>query len=254
MMINKLILLATTLIIGFTTISCQKKEILEYGKPIDLEKIDWEKQNLDNLFSKIVYSKKITFKKADSIYKGSKPLRIQWYYKYNTDTTLYANKIREDYFELIQPNKNFLKPYEISRTYVGVSNDELESTGAFGYYSEKSITFDKIETISSGKDNLALIRFNTDIENNPKKALEQYNLLKNVLSKKLKGFKFSTNSLNEYPIYEWKSDKQKFKISLLKGTETSLLKNKQNPKEVYTVFLEIIFYNDKTKEHLRGLY
>lgn len=245
MMINKLILWATLviiLVIGLTSISCQKKEILEYGKPIDLEKIDWEKQNLDSLFSKIVYFKRITFKKADSIHKGAEPLRIQWYYNYNTYSTLYANKIDESHFEIIHPNDSLVKPYKIYRSYVGVSNKALESKGAFGYYIDKTLVFNKIETISSGKEKLALIRLNTDIKNNSKKALEQYDLLKEVLSKKLKDFELSVNSLNEYPIYSWKSDKQKFK--------TSLLKTGQN----HTIFLEIIFYNDETKEHLRGLY
>lgn len=252
-MINKIIIFTSILLIGATTLSCQKKSTLEYGSPTDLEKIDWEKQNLDNLFSKIVYSKKITYKKSDSVYTGKNPLKIQWYFNYNVVSSLPANQIDGNHFKIIQSGENFLKPYQIYRTYVGVSNEALEKKGAFGYYMDKKITFNKVETISSGKEDLALIRFNTEIENDSKKALEEYNILKDILSKKFKDMKMSVNSLNEYPIYEWKSDQKKVKITLSKGELSSLNKDDQSSKEIYTIFLEIIFYNDKTKEYLRGL-
>lgn len=252
---NKITILATTFLIGMATVSCQKSNaVLEYGNPVDLEKIDWEKQDLDKTFSKIVYGKKINYKKADSIYQGTKPLKVQWYYNYNVDSNFYANKIDNDHFKIIQPNEKFLKPYKVDRTYVGVSNETLEKKGAFGYYIDKNITFKDLETISSGKEDLALIRFTTDIENNPKKVLAQYNTLKDVLSKKCKDMKMSVNSLNEYPIYEWKSDKQKYKIAISKGTITDMLEKNKKPEEIFTIFLEIIYYNEKTKEYLKGLY
>ena len=66
--------------------------------------------------------------------------------------------------------------------------------------------------------------------------------------------KMSVNSLNEYPIYEWQSDTQKYKIEISKATATDLIEKNKKVSEIYTIFLEIIYYNDKTKEHLRGLY
>lgn len=252
---NKITILATTFLIGMATVSCQKSNaVLEYGNPVDLEKIDWEKQDLDKTFSKIVYAKDINYKKSDSIYNGTKPLKVQWHFNYNADTAFVANRIDDDHFEIIQPNEKLLKADEIYRTYVGVSNEKLEKKGAFGYYIDKNITFNDLETISSGKEDLALIRFGTDIENDSKNALAQYNTLKDVLSKKCKDMKMSVNSLNEYPIYEWKSDKQKYKIAISKGTITDLMEKDKKPREIYTIFFEIIYYNEKTKKHIKGLY
>ena len=254
MMRNK-ILIATSIFMMLSTLSCQKSNpILEHGKLVDLAKIDWEKQNLDETFSKIVYAKDINYKKSDSIYNGAEPLKVQWYFTYNADTAFVANRIDDDHFKIIQTNEKLLKADEIYRTYIGVSNEKLEKKGAFGYYEDKNITFNALETISSGKEDLALIRFNTDIEDDSKKALKQYNTLKDVLSKKCKDMKMSVNSLNEYPIYEWQSDTQKYKIEISKATATDLIEKNKKVSEIYTIFLEIIYYNDKTKEHLRGLY
>lgn len=251
-MIKNNIVVISTLFLNITTLSCQQNSTaLEYGKLINLEKIDWEKQNLDKLFSEIVYEKIINFKESDSIYKGNKPLKIQWYFNYNVNSDLSANQIDESHFKIIQPNENYLKPRKIYRSYIGVSNEELQKKGSFGYYGDKSITFDKLETISSGNENLALIRFNGDIDN-PKQAIEKYNTLKKILEKKFKDYKFSSNILNEYPIYEWKSSNQKIKISLDKGISSSL--NSKESKEIFTIFLEIIYYNDKTKEQLKGIF
>lgn len=130
---NRIVTLIAIFLIGITTVSCQKSNpILEYGNPIDLEKTDWEKQDLDKTFSKIVYAKKITFKKSDSIYKGNTPLKIQWFFNYNTDNSLLENKIDEDNFKSIQSNGNFLTPYEIYRTYLFASNEELEKKVLLG--------------------------------------------------------------------------------------------------------------------------
>lgn len=229
---KKILTLIGICVLNLATVSCQKKAlVLEYGNPIDLEKIDWKQQNLDTLFSRIVYSKEISYEKSDEVYKGNEPLRLRWKYIYNADTTRIANKINERHFKVVKPNENNIKTKNVYRSYIGVSNENLQEKGTFGYYKDSTVNFSFIETISNGEDEIEVLRLNQQYNDET-----LYLKLINILKEQYENVEYKSNDYQGFKKLEWKLDDKVITVSSNKGQIDGV--------DNYTMFLQITFINN----------
>lgn len=134
---------------------------LERGKPVDLEKIDFEHANLDKLFEKLAYVKGYKMGEYNIKYTGDKPLVIKRFALYNISDMRIIDRYAKREVDVINKGQMYGDTSTIDRTVplLGLKDADLR---AVGYWGKPDIIFNRIFTSSTKNHNLIRLRLESD--------------------------------------------------------------------------------------------
>ncbi|TDO20710.1 hypothetical protein CLV32_3343 [Pedobacter duraquae] len=134
---------------------------LERGKLMDLEKIDFERADLDKLFEKLAYLKSYEMGAYNIKYNGDKPLVIKRFALYNISDMRMIDRYAKRNVDVINKGQMYGDTSTIDRTVpvLGLKDADLR---AFGYWGKENIIFNKVFTSSTKKQKLIRLRLQSD--------------------------------------------------------------------------------------------
>jgi len=185
--------------------------VLERGKPVNLEQIDFPKADLDKLFARLAYMKNYKLGEANKKYTKDNPLVIRPFVLYNITEPRTVNRYinRETY--TINKGEMYGDTVLIDRSVPlrGLKNADLR---ALGYWGDKGILFNQLYTSSTKRNKLIRLR----LESNEIAGINEqtYNRLLAYLKAKYKSSPMKPEPQNNRPSsYEWRTKDRVIYIS-----------------------------------------
>jgi len=219
------------LVLIFVTGSCKSspdsakadtsKVVLERGKPIDLDKINFQQADLDKLFAKLAYVKSFKLGEDHIKYTKDQPLVIHPYILYNITEPRIVNRYAKKEAYTISKGQLYADTVMIDRSVplIGMKDADLR---ALGYWGAKDILFNQIFT-SSTKNN-KLIRLRLESNGLQGVTVATYKNLLAFLKAKYKHTPVKVHPQGDRESsYEWRTKERVIYISFNKDEELAYI-------------------------------
>jgi len=234
----KVILLSVLCFMG--TSSCKSDDanpVLERGKTIDLAKVDFQKLNLENFFSKLAYIKENKMGANKHTNTQAQSLNIKWITLYNISEKRLLDQYKEVENYTIKKGERYgdLDLVERRAPLLGMKNPDMRS---FGYWNSKEILFSSIFTSSTPTNKLVRVRLQSDNLHNA--GLKEYNELFKRLRAENKNAEFKEQPQSDgISAYEWYTKDKVIQLYFAKSEDSNFFE------------LAIAYINPDTKGYLK---
>ncbi len=194
---------------------------LQRGKPVDVDKINFEKANLDKLFARLAYMKNFKLGEATMKYTKDKPLVISRYLLYNITEPRIVNRYTKRETETITKGQLYADTVMIDRSVplIGLKDADMRP---LLYWGDKDMVFNQVFTSSTKKNKLIRLR----LESNELKGVTEqtYNKLFDFLKAKYKNGTLKVEPQDDRPnSYQWRTADRVIYISFNKHGELAYI-------------------------------